>query len=196
MLAGWVPSQTGWAARILVARGALWSGGGGGDGRSLSVYRAQARLRAERLGSRGVFRLPCAGRRLQGLQSLGEQHGADGGDCRRADGLHVRAAGRVRHARGQLHCFLPPNTLTVAMPSGYGSFSSTTKCWRMGTASSTPSSPAVVSQAKDCHGESVRWKETVQLAPSMSNAASSTHMKAVCAAAVPAVCTMLFSQRL
>ncbi len=38
--------------------------------------------------------------------------------------------------------------------------------------------------------------ETFGLAASMSNAASSTHMKAVCAPAVPAVCTMLFSQRL
>ena len=33
-------------------------------------------------------------------------------------------------------------------------------------------------------------------AASMSNAANITHMKAVCAAAVPAVCTMLFSNRL
>ena len=43
---------------------------------------------------------------------------------------------------------------------------------------------------------SVVEKATFGLAASMSNAASRMHMKAVCAPAVPAVCTMLFSQRL
>jgi hypothetical protein len=67
---------------------------------------------------------------------------------------------------------------------------------RIGTANSTPRMPAVVSHANDCSGVSVMWNATRSLAFSMSKAASSTHMNAVCAAAVPAVCTMLFSRRL
>ena len=35
------------------------------------------------------------------------------------------------------------------------------KCWRSGTASSTPSSPAVVSQTNDCSGVSVIVNDTV-----------------------------------
>ncbi len=67
---------------------------------------------------------------------------------------------------------------------------------RIGTAISTPMPPATTSQAKTCHR--LRWTCTPAwgLAFSMSNAARSTHMNAVCPAAVPAVWTMLFSQRL
>ena len=56
--------------------------------------------------------------------------------------------------------------------------------------------PAVDSQANDCSGVSTIDRFVPGRAASMSKAASSTHMNAVCAAAVPAVWTMLFSQRL
>ena len=98
----------------------------------------------------------------------------------------------IARARAASRAFepLPSRTMSVspaARPSAYVSFSSTTKCWRIGTASRTPSRPADVSHANDCNGVRASLNETVWLADSMSNAASSTHMKAVCAAAVPAV---------
>ena len=90
------------------------------------------------------------------------------------------------------------STITVsaaAVPSGNGSFSSTMKCRRIGTASSTPSSEAQVSQTNTCSGVGSRWNETIFEVRSMSNEASTPHMKAVCAPEVPAVCTMLFWKR-
>jgi hypothetical protein len=81
------------------------------------------------------------------------------------------------------------------MPSGNGSFSSTMKCRRIGAASSTPSNEAQLSQTKVCSGVGSRVKCTTFDARSMSKAAKTPHMKAVCAAEVPAVCTMLFCQR-
>ena len=84
----------------------------------------------------------------------------------------------------------------AAMPSGNGRFSSSMKCLRSGTASSTPSSPDADSQTNVCMR--VRWtsKPLPGSAARMSNAASSQHRNAICPAVVPAVWTMLFSQRL
>ncbi len=93
----------------------------------------------------------------------------------------------------------PSRTISVspaATPSAKVSRSSTMKCWRIGTARSTPSTPAVDSHANDCSGVSTMENAAPGRAASMSKAASRTHMNAVCAAAVPAVWTMLFSQRL
>ena len=104
----------------------------------------------------------------------------------------ARAANRASEPR-------PSSTMSVspaANPSAYVSFSSTTKCWRMGTASRTPSNPAEVSHMNDCIGVNDKLNDTVWLALNISKAASSTHMNAVWAAAVPAVWTILFSQRL
>ena len=52
---------------------------GRGHGRVVSLRRAQARLRPERLGRLRLLRLPRARHRLQELQPLGEQHRPDGG---------------------------------------------------------------------------------------------------------------------
>jgi len=84
----------------------------------------------------------------------------------------------------------------AAMPSANVSRSSTTKCWRIGTDSSTPSRPAVVSQAKTWMGVSANVKRRSESMRSMSNAAINTQRNAVEPAAVPADWTMLFSQRL
>ena len=84
----------------------------------------------------------------------------------------------------------------AATPSANVSFSSTTKCWRIGTDSSTPRMPAVVSHANDWTGVSAKLKCASGSIRSRSNAAISTHRNAVCPAEVPAVWTMLFSQRL
>ena len=56
--------------------------------------------------------------------------------------------------------------------------------------------PAVVSHRKEVNGVKTRSKFSEGSICSMSKAAINTHMKAVCAPAVPAVWTMLFSQRL
>jgi len=45
----------------------------------------------------------------------------------------------------------------VDRPSTYGSFSSTMKCRRSGTAISTPSVAAAVSHRNDASGERSRW---------------------------------------
>src|SRR5215831_5791862 len=84
----------------------------------------------------------------------------------------------------------------AATPSGYGSFSSTTKCRRIGTESSTPSQPADVSHRNDCNGVSVNRKPSVGSMRSKSNAAMITHRNAVWPAAVPADWMTLFSHRL
>ncbi len=52
------------------------------------------------------------------------------------------------------------------------------------------------SQTNDCSGVGAKWKLRPGRWPRKSKAARITHMKAVCAAEVPAVWTMLFSQRL
>ncbi len=83
----------------------------------------------------------------------------------------------------------------AAAPSAYASFSSTTKCRRSGTASSTPSVHAVASHRNDIAGVSRMPSAPLVLWCRRSNAPSSTHMNAVCAALVPAASTRLFCQR-
>jgi len=83
----------------------------------------------------------------------------------------------------------------AAVPSAKVRFSSSMKCLRSGTASSTPSRPATESQPKICRLERCREKPSSGRALSMSIAASTTHMNPASPAAVPAVCTRLFSQR-
>ena len=88
---------------------------------------------------------------------------------------------RARAAR-RASAPLPSKTMSVspaAKPSAYVSFSSTTKCWRIGTANRTPSNPAEVSHMKDSSGVNESLNDTVWLADNISNAASSTHMNAV-----------------
>ena len=84
----------------------------------------------------------------------------------------------------------------AATPSAYVSFSSMTKCWRIGTARNTPSRPAVVSHKNEVMGVSTILKLRLGSMRSMSKAAMSTQRNAVWPAEVPHVCTMLFSQRL
>jgi hypothetical protein len=69
------------------------------------------------------------------------------------------------------------------------------KCRRIGADSTTPSSEAQVSQRKVCSGVGFTVKCAALSARRISNVASVPHMKAVDAADVPAVCTMLFWNR-
>jgi len=66
---------------------------------------------------------------------------------------------------------------------------------RSGTASSTPSVHADVSHRNDVNGVSVMPNRPPVLYLRMSNAPSSTHMNAVCAALVPAASARLFCHR-
>jgi hypothetical protein len=63
---------------------------------------------------------------------------------------------------------------------------------RIGAESTTPSSEAVVSHRKVCSGVGLTVKCEVLSARRISNVARMPHMKAVDAAEVPAVWTMLF----
>ena len=69
------------------------------------------------------------------------------------------------------------------------------KCLRIGAESNTPSREATVSQMKVCSWVGLVVKWTILEARSISKVARIPHMKAVWAAEVPAVWTMLFCQR-